>query len=68
MSMSKYLNKQDQIEQELRRLDQLSDLQLLQIFEVMDADPAPQWVKDAIARKINNIMNRRLGLKERAVI
>jgi hypothetical protein len=29
----------------------------------MDDDPAPKWVKDLIAKKINSIFNKRIGLE-----
>jgi hypothetical protein len=51
------------MEAELNRLEALSDIQLYQVLEAMDNDPAPKWVKDLIARKINSIFNRRIGLE-----
>ena len=48
---------------ELNRLEALSDIQLYQVLEAMDHDPAPKWVKDLIAQKINSIFNQRIGLE-----
>jgi len=48
---------------ELARLEKLSDVQLYQVLEAMDDDPAPKWVKDLIAKKINSIFNQRIGLE-----
>jgi len=44
-------------------LEALTDLQLLTAMEALDSDPAPQHVKDLIMRKINSIMNVRIGLE-----
>ena len=52
------------MEAELNRLEALSDIQLYEALVAMDDDPAPKWVKDLIARKINSIFNQRIGLKE----
>ena len=51
------------MEQELARLEALSDVRLYQVLEAMDDDPAPEWVKNLIAKRINSIFNRRLGLE-----
>ena len=51
------------MEAELNRLEALSDVQLYHVLEAMDDDPAPAWVKDLVAKKINSIFNRRIGLE-----
>lgn len=51
------------LEAELNRLEALSDIQLYEALVAMDDDPAPKWVKDLVARKINSIFNRRIGLE-----
>jgi hypothetical protein len=50
------------MEQELRRLEALTDMQLYQALVAMETDPAPQSIKNLIARRINRIFNQRLGL------
>ena len=55
---------QKAMEQELNRLEALSDIQLYEALVAMENDPAPQWVKDLIAKKINSIFNKRIGLEK----
>ena len=55
---------QKAMERELDRLEALTDLQLYEALVAMEKDPAPQWVKDLVAKKINSIFNRRLGLEK----
>lgn len=50
------------MEQELRRLEALTDMQLYQALVAMETDPAPQYIKNLIARRINRIFNQRIGL------
>ena len=52
------------MEAELNRLEALTDIQLYEALVAMDDDPAPKWVKDLIAKKINSIFNKRIGLAE----
>lgn len=51
------------MERELSRLEKLNDMQLLDVIMKIDDDPAPAWAKDLIMRKINSIMNKRIGLE-----
>lgn len=48
------------VESELARLEKLSDLQLLDVLDLLEDDPAPEHVKKMIVAKINDIMNERL--------
>lgn len=50
------------LEAELSRLEVLTDVQLYEALVAMEDDPAPRWVKDLVARKINSIFNQRIGL------
>lgn len=50
------------MQKELARLEACTDMQLLDALMLIDDDPAPQYIKDLIVRKINSIMNDRLGL------
>jgi hypothetical protein len=52
------------MEQELLRLEALTDMQLYQALVAMEMDPAPQSIKNLIARCINRIFNQRLGLEK----
>lgn len=52
-----------QMERELDRLEALSDMQLYEALVAMENDPAPQYIKNLIARKINSIFNKRIGLE-----
>lgn len=54
---------QKAMERELNRLEALSDIQLYEALVAMENDPAPKWVKDLIAKKINSIFNKRIGLE-----
>jgi len=54
---------QTALDAELKRLENLTDMQLYEALDAMESDPAPEWVKDLVARKINSIFNQRLGLK-----
>ena len=54
---------QTALDAELKRLEDLTDMQLYEALDAMETDPAPEWVKDLVARKINSIFNQRLGLK-----
>ena len=54
---------QTALDAELKRLEKLTDMQLYEALDAMESDPAPEWVKDLVARKINSIFNQRLGLK-----
>lgn len=49
------------VDQELARLEQLSDFQLVKVLEALDSDPAPQSIKTMIVNKVNSIMNERLS-------
>jgi hypothetical protein len=51
------------MERELARLEAATDMQLLDAIMMLDDDPAPQYIKDLILRKINSILNDRLGLR-----
>jgi hypothetical protein len=51
------------MERELARLEAATDMQLLDAIMLLDDDPAPQYIKDLILRKINSILNDRLGLR-----
>lgn len=51
-----------QVEQQLTRLEKLTDMQLYQALVAMESDPAPEWCKVLVAKKVNAIMNQRLGL------
>lgn len=50
------------MERELARLEAATDMQLLDAIMLLDDDPAPQYIKDMILRKINAILNDRLGI------
>lgn len=52
------------MERELDRLEALSDIQLHEALVAMESDPAPQYIKNLIAKRINSIFNRRIGLEE----
>lgn len=51
-----------ELERELSRLEALDELQLYEALIAMDNDPAPQWVKDLVYRKVRSILNQRLGI------
>ena len=51
------------MEAELNRLEVLTDIQLYEALAAMEDDPAPEWVKQLIAKKINSIFNKRIGLE-----
>jgi hypothetical protein len=51
------------MERELARLEAATDMQLLDAIMMIEDDPAPQYIKDLILRKINSILNDRLGLR-----
>ena len=51
------------LERELNRLEALTDIQLYEALVAMDDDPAPQYIKNLIAKKINSIFNKRIGLE-----
>jgi len=51
------------MEAELNRLEALTDIQLYEALVAMEDDPAPKWIKDLIAKKINSIFNKRIGLE-----
>lgn len=51
------------MERELARLEAATDMQLLDAIMMIEDDPAPQYIKDMILRKINSILNDRLGLR-----
>ena len=51
------------LERELNRLEALSDIQLYDALVAMENDPAPQYIKRLIAKKINSIFNKRIGLE-----
>ena len=51
------------MEQELNRLEALTDIQLYEALVAMENDPAPQYIKRLIAKKINSIFNKRIGLE-----
>ena len=51
------------LEAELDRLEGLTDIQLYEALAAMENDPAPEWVKRLVARKINSIFNTRIGLE-----
>ena len=56
-------NMDKQMERELDRLEALSDIQLYEALVAMENDPAPQYIKNLIAKKINSIFNERIGLE-----
>ena len=51
------------MERELDRLEALTDIQLYEALVAMENDPAPKYIKDLIAKRINSIFNRRIGLE-----
>ena len=51
------------MERELARLEAANDMQLLDAIMLIEDDPAPEYIKTLILRKINSIMNDRLGLR-----
>jgi hypothetical protein len=51
------------MERELARLEAATDMQLLDAIMMIEDDPAPEYIKDMILRKINSILNDRLGLR-----
>lgn len=51
------------MERELNRLEALTDIQLYEALVAMEDDPAPQYIKNLIAKKINSIFNKRIGLE-----
>lgn len=51
------------MEKELNRLESLTDIQLYDVLTAMENDPAPQYIKNLIAKKINSIFNKRIGLE-----
>ena len=51
------------MEKELNRLETLNDIQLYDVLTALDSDPAPQYIKKIIAKKINSIFNKRIGLE-----
>ncbi len=51
------------MERELARLEAATDMQLLDAIMMIEDDPAPQYIKDLILRKINSILNDRLGIR-----
>ena len=51
------------MERELARLEAATDMQLLDAIMMIEDDPAPQYIKELILRKINSILNDRLGLR-----
>jgi hypothetical protein len=50
------------MERELARLEGCTDMQLLDAIMLLDDDPAPEYIKTLILRKINSILNDRLGI------
>ena len=52
------------MQQQLNRLAALTEMQLYEVLTALDDDLAPQYIKDLIARKINSILNQRLGLEK----
>ena len=50
------------MERELNRLEACTDMQLLDALMLLDTDPAPEYIKTLILRKINSILNDRLGI------
>jgi hypothetical protein len=53
---------QKEMAEELARLEACTDMQLLDAIMLLEDDPAPPCIKDMILRKINSILNDRLGL------
>ncbi len=53
---------QKEMVEELARLEACTDMQLLDAIMLLDTDPAPEYIKNMILRKINSILNDRLGL------
>lgn len=51
------------LERELDRLEALTDIQLYEALVAMEDDPAPEYIKRLIAKKINSIFNKRIGLE-----
>jgi hypothetical protein len=51
------------VERELARLEAATDMQLIDAIMMIEDDPAPQYIKDMILRKINSILNDRLGIR-----
>ena len=51
------------MEAELNRLEALTDIQLYEALVLMEDDPAPTHIKQLIAKKINSIFNKRIGLE-----
>ena len=49
------------MEQELNRLEALTDIQLYDTLVAIENDPAPEYIKNIIVKKINSIFNKRIG-------
>lgn len=50
----------DQMEEELSRLNALSNRQLQKVLALVPSDPGPEWTKVLIIDRINQILNKRL--------
>lgn len=50
------------MEKELNRLNKLDNLQLLEVLNRLETEPAPQWVKDLVLNKIRSLLNKQIGL------
>lgn len=51
------------MEQELARLEALTDLQLVELLGHLEDDPAPQEIRQLIANRVAQIFNDRLGIR-----
>lgn len=56
---------QNLIKVELKRLEKLSEMQLLDVLNKIEDDQAPEWIKTLIRNKIRECMNSKLGLATR---
>ena len=56
---------QNLIKTELKRLEKLSEMQLMKVLDKIENDQAPEWCKTLIRNKIRECMNSKLGLATR---
>lgn len=57
---SRSIAEEKAIQEELNRLYSLTGLQLMDVLNRLETDPAPKWIKDLVAAKCNEILNYRL--------
>ena len=51
---------EEELEEELSRLNALSNRQLQKVLTLVPSDPGPEWTKVLIIDRINQILNKRL--------